>query len=772
MTPLPIDTKVKSIHDVFMHSQAFVVPEYQRSYQWGESQIQSLVRDIHMSICSIAKSSSLDHEIRFLGSIITIVQTAGLQHNHYGSLQPNVFHEIVDGQQRLTTFALLASVLHQMVRDAYVDVAKDEYAHAVIDKLKHVVNRYEKQLEVVYAYKLQQMTKDFVLPAIIRAENDRWEDNKGSFRSQVARLLHQHIHPNNESGKNAHREVDIVVKNVLAMRKLLSQHSMGGFPTIDDDNEEPSFYQPYDVVIRLNALLWHGNYSDLSTAVLHDSARQDTPLLRLARLLIFTNVFLHRCYLNHVYTGDERWAFDMFIGLNTSGIPLSAVETFRAYLMQKAKALPNAGLITQRIQDLFINHHHGIELYFDREKKATERAKRVKEYVTTLALYLTGEKVGYHIHEQRMYLKKTYDLELQKVQDFTAQQHIQLEFIQNMQQFTQYCVHQDALLSQDAPVLAHLQSDDASRRDAAMLCIGFLADANHTIVDALLARFYSRVGQRRERASYEFEDVCMAVAAFFVLWRTVRGTNGLPDVHRELMESFSVKGSNSHWNSVTVKSSLRDKLKATESHPMNLLDREIWVREASQIRARRMKEITRFILLMVSHQTSHDTHHPGLMQKGANGYQPYATLVHWRSRDLKSIEHIAPQSKTQGWDSSLYDPQSNLVDSLGNLVLMPVDLNSSLQNNIWPMKWTYYQYLALGNADLRDRFFEEMKQKGITLQKSTMQLLNKSTYAGHMDPIVAVGIDGRWDADLVQLRTKRMLEIFHDRMMQWLKVEE
>jgi hypothetical protein len=658
------------------------------------------------------------------------------------------------------------------VRDAYVDLAKAEYAPAIIDKLKHVVDRYEKQLAVVYAYKLQQMTKDFVLPAIIRAENDRWEDNKGSFRSQVARLLHQHIHPSNESGKNAHREGDIVVKNVLAIRKLLTQHSIGGFPTIDDDNEEPSFYQPYDVVIRLNALLWHGHYNDLSSAVLHDSARQDTPLLRLTRLLIFTNVFLHRCYLNHVYTGDERWAFDMFIGLNTSGIPLSAVETFRAYLMQKAKVLPNASVITQRIQDLFINNQHGIELYFDREKNTNERAKRVKEYVTTLALYLTGEKVGYHIHEQRMYLKKTYDLELQKVQDFTAQQHIQLEFIQNMQQFTQYCVHQDALLSQDAPVLAHLQSDDASRRDAAMLCIGFLADANHTIVDALLARFYSRVGQRRERASYEFEDVCMAAAAFFVLWRTVRGTNGLPDVHRVLMELISVKGSNPGWNSLMVKNHLREKLKSSESHPMNLLDREIWVREASQIRARRMKDITRFILLMVSHQTSHDTHHPGLMQKGANGYQPYATLVHWRSRDLKTIEHIAPQKQTAGWDARLYDPQSNLVDSLGNLVLMPLDLNSSLHNNTWPMKWTYYQYLALNNPDLRTQLVEEMAHKGITLQKSTVQLLNRSTYAGHMDPIVSVGIDGTWNADLVERRTKRMLEIFHDRMMQWLKVEE
>lgn len=136
---------------------------------------------------------------------------------------------------------------------------------------------------------------------------------------------------------------------------------------------------------------------------------------------------------------------------------------------------------------------------------------------------------------------------------------------------------------------------------------------------------------------------------------------------------------------------------------------------------------------------------------------------------MKSIEHIAPQSKSAGWDNRLYDPASNLVDSLGNLVLMPIDLNSSAQNSTWAIKWTYYQYLALGNPEFRIGFVETVKQSGTVLQKSTIQLLNRATYAGHMDPIVAVGKDGIWDADLVEKRTRRMLEIFHDRMMQWLQ---
>jgi hypothetical protein len=293
-------------------------------------------------------------------------------------------------------------------------------------------------------------------------------------------------------------------------------------------------------------------------------------------------------------------------------------------------------------------------------------------------------------------------------------------------------------------------------------------------VQPLLARFYEQVLRGKQGATHEFVEVCLAVTAFFALWRPIRGTNGLPDTYRKLMADYiSVHSENTLWNSKTVNRFLLDKLIAqTDNSSFNHTNRGNWVAAATSIRAKRMKEMSRFILLVVSHQTNQDSDTKGLMKEATYGYQPYLTLGHWLSSDLKSIEHIAPQTSTEGWDKRLYDPQSNLVDSLGNLVLMPIDLNSSLHNNTWPMKWTYYRYLALGNPDLRAQFVEEMKQKGITLQKSTVQLLNHATYAGHMDPIVAVGMDGTWGADLVERRTKRMLEIFHDRMMQWLHVEE
>jgi hypothetical protein len=566
--------------------------------------------------------------------------------------------------------------------------------------------------------------------------------------------------------------------NVVVMHRLLDQIANGEFPKNHDkdDSEEPYFYNPYEVVIRLKNQLWYGNYPNLDNAVLFELAQQQTPLLKLVRVLIFAHVFLHRCYVNHVSTNDERWAFDMFIGLNTSGIPLSAVETFRAYLLQKARVLPKnlSYEVTRQIQHLFIDSNSGIEPYFDRERKPNERAKRVKEYVTAFALYMDGKKVSYDLHDQRRYLKNLYDAELHQTTDYAEQQKKQLHFIHHMKIFTQYCVQHDALISQSTPVLQHLMQVDDFHRDASMLALGFLDDSNHVIVQPLLARFYGLVLHGQPHAAHEFVEVCLAVTAFFALWRPIRGTNGLPDTYRKLMNEYvSVRSEFQQWNSKIVKRFLLEKLTSqADNSSFDHTNRANWVAAATSIRAKRFKELSRFILLVVSHQTQQDPGTKGLMKEAAYGYQPYLTLGHWLSSDLKSIEHIAPQTSTEGWDKRLYDPQSNLVDSLGNLVLMPIDLNSSLHNNTWPMKWTYYRYLALGNPDLRAQFVEEMKQKGITLQKSTVQLLNHATYAGHMDPIVAVGMDGTWGADLVERRTKRMLEIFHDRMMQWLHVEE
>ncbi len=82
----------------------FQVPDYQRPYSWEDEEVQALWEDIYDAFKDIESNPSY-----FLGSLITIKP---------GN---NKYHDIVDGQQRLTTLTILFCV----IRDLYPDLNQE-----------------------------------------------------------------------------------------------------------------------------------------------------------------------------------------------------------------------------------------------------------------------------------------------------------------------------------------------------------------------------------------------------------------------------------------------------------------------------------------------------------------------------------------------------------------------------------------------------------------------------------------------------------------------
>jgi hypothetical protein len=76
----------------------YIVPDYQREYVWTDKEVQQLLDDINEQIDA---SNSREY---FIGTVL-VSPTA--QKNHY---------EVIDGQQRLTTFFLLLCALKQLFR--------------------------------------------------------------------------------------------------------------------------------------------------------------------------------------------------------------------------------------------------------------------------------------------------------------------------------------------------------------------------------------------------------------------------------------------------------------------------------------------------------------------------------------------------------------------------------------------------------------------------------------------------------------------------------
>jgi hypothetical protein len=90
--------KYYSIKELF-GSDDYVIPIYQRNYEWGEPQITQLIQDI---VDYIVKSNGTQNKPNYyIGSLIVYER----------NLEGSVIYETIDGQQRLTTLTILLNVI-------------------------------------------------------------------------------------------------------------------------------------------------------------------------------------------------------------------------------------------------------------------------------------------------------------------------------------------------------------------------------------------------------------------------------------------------------------------------------------------------------------------------------------------------------------------------------------------------------------------------------------------------------------------------------------
>ena len=89
--------KKYSLRELLVWSNCFRVPLYQRSYTWGEQQIDQLLEDLYLAFTKAEKNAdgTVKKETHYYLGTLVVMQRAG------GVL------DVVDGQQRLTTLALL-----------------------------------------------------------------------------------------------------------------------------------------------------------------------------------------------------------------------------------------------------------------------------------------------------------------------------------------------------------------------------------------------------------------------------------------------------------------------------------------------------------------------------------------------------------------------------------------------------------------------------------------------------------------------------------------
>lgn len=97
-----IESKTETLADVLCSSKNFIIPAYQRPYEWGEKEINELTNTIYAKFCDAKFCDYSENEENAQFLMFGILQF-GKSENHSLS--------IIDGHQRITTFYILKSIL-------------------------------------------------------------------------------------------------------------------------------------------------------------------------------------------------------------------------------------------------------------------------------------------------------------------------------------------------------------------------------------------------------------------------------------------------------------------------------------------------------------------------------------------------------------------------------------------------------------------------------------------------------------------------------------
>lgn len=263
-----IEPDLKSIGNYLNIAQdeQFVIPAYQRGYSWEISQCEKLWQDIESFIQSSA------NEPYFFGTIIVDCST------------PKQL-QLIDGQQRTTTFLLLLKALLIKINEVLEKIPDSNEAKDVIYGLQS--NRDE-IIKILYQVKAKE------IPTIINAKNY---------------TKSQYILSNQSINEFYKKEIINILK---ASDYDNAEQAATKIPRKQKDNKYTNHFRNFKYF-----------YEKLST---------DSTIL-----LNFAEKILEECQVIEIRSWQTEQAITMFNSLNATGMPLADADIISAQLYKNAQ---------------------------------------------------------------------------------------------------------------------------------------------------------------------------------------------------------------------------------------------------------------------------------------------------------------------------------------------------------------------------------------------------------------------------------------------------
>lgn len=755
------------------------LPPYQRPYGWGKDKVEKLLDDTLHGFKNLGEAPD---SFTFLGTVITIHDV-----NHV-TVRPIVKPEVpskvltvIDGQQRLSTLLILLVGLHNLIRQRAWKVFRGKTPDSTDSARTHLYSETINILQMLGTafYERKNFGTTPIYPRLIRAFVDQWakDENLKKYESPIANLIYSYsVLADSEpvtskptdfkprARQNAGEGEGDLIKRFNEIRAALTK--LAQRKTIEELEDLPPLTTLATNIEFQRALFNHELDPDFCTWL---KKLQDESEAELMRLVMFAAYCLNRIALTVVQGKDEDYAFTIFESLNTTGEPLTAFETFlpRVVMAENIQEYQNS--------DAYV-YMKAVQGYLDRFDVGDKLQKATRDLLVTFALAETGKKLSKRLPDQRVYMRDTFE----RHKDSAVDRSAYLRHLSDTAAFIGTAWEPAA----DSPrTLAGL--DATAMTDTVKLCLAFLNSLNHTIAIAPLVRFYSEAvhadeGEARAKRIAEFEKAIKAITAFTVFWRaTRRGTGNIDSQYRAVMAGDSLTGMGPlarQWAvpdaskpaPIVDAEALKKELAARLLDPKHggVPNLASFLASASALPLYSIsRPLTRFLLLAAYHNTIEDPDNPGLIIQGKAGVSSCFTADGWADETHLTIEHIAPQQATNGWDQEFYS-QKETVHKLGNLVLVPGAANASLSSRPWAEKKVLYAALGAPSVDEAKSI---LNSSGLTFAQTTEDLAAMSRYLPHLR---ALGqYKGEWNPEFMSQRADVLLRLVYTRLKDWLGLE-
>jgi len=755
------------------NGQGCYIPAYQRQYAWDGENITRLYEDV---LNGIQQMMDRPNTISFLGTIIAIHDT------NYRTVDP-IYHTevaprvmtIIDGQQRICTAMMSNIVLHDYIRrqvhkfrgktDPHLFWISEECTQLIAElRDTYLIDRHSGDDNYRY------------YPRVTRAYLDAWSRRRGQakYESPVAKLIWEYI-----DFSESNNMTQFKFKPTDSANNLIDRHKMvhNAFQFIQReisricDSSPDTYGFPNLAAATQTADLASGIWGfSLPEAVTAYIAEDDTDsnyeqFCYLLRLIIFARYFNQRVAITLVTASNEDDAFDMFEALNSTGEPLTALETF------KPKVIKMETLEKFEHSPSF-EHILRIEGYLDRYRKAHEKQQATSEMLVPFALAETGRKLQKKLNDQRRYLRDEFET-ISSLNDKEKNRKF-VRSIAEIAIFMRYGWDTEKGIN---PTFHPLRVED----EGALVGFAALRGLKHSITIAPLFRFFQYALEAtqeidRRRRTDDFVSAIKATVAFSVFWRGAKGTTANIDRHyRDIMRSgVSIEGvtipplarrPNGGTGALSL-SNYKRALRLILKHKGKVSGKDEWVKLTSRTGIYRHSAVlTRFLLFCASDDSVPDDSEKGLIVRGRSRIAPMLESSQWDNEAYFTVEHIAPQSASAGWDRGIYGEQ-HTSDTLGNLILLPSKENNVIGDKSWEKKRLMYGLLASETQEEFDMKKNRVGAAGLTLSRNAQEVLQNARYLGMCKSVAAYAKP--WSLDIIDKRTRRFAELSWERLEPWL----